>query len=49
MSRVHRLLAYATVVKGCFNTGRYEDMYAYVYDIEVKRLSQVNIRCSVGL
>ncbi|MFS8026918.1 hypothetical protein Hanom_Chr16g01492321 [Helianthus anomalus] len=41
-SRVPRLVAYITIVKGYFNARRCEDIYAYERDIEVKSLSQVH-------
>ncbi|MFS7954092.1 putative tetratricopeptide-like helical domain superfamily [Helianthus anomalus] len=39
---VPRLLTYAAIVKGYFNAGRYEDAYAYVCDMEAKRMPQAN-------
>ncbi|KAI3824445.1 hypothetical protein L1987_05905 [Smallanthus sonchifolius] len=37
-----RVSTYAAIVKGYFNAGRYEEAYAYVRDIEVKRMSVVH-------
>ncbi|KAL8248971.1 hypothetical protein R6Q59_005839 [Mikania micrantha] len=40
--RVPRLSTYAAVVKGYFSAGRYEEAYAYVCDIEVKKMPGIH-------